>query len=109
MICLIKIYLGKESGSSSLSRTSLVGLRVGQHLVGILQIIDDLLPALVVRVFGVREGIVVVLCHVLLVHERNLLKQTLQLEVTIGTEKLHLSSTLLDSSIFLISLCQHVE
>ena len=69
----------------------------------------DLLPAFVVGIFCVRKVVVVLLCHVRLIHERNLLKETLQLEVAIGTQELHLGCALYDLSIVLIGAGQDVE
>ena len=109
MISLVEINLCEESGTGSLGGATLFALHSGEHGVGILEVVDDLLPAFVVGIFGVRKSVVVGFLHVGLVHERNLLEETLQLEVTIGAEELHLSSTLLDDGALLISTCKDVE
>ena len=109
MISLIEINLSQECGTCSLCGASLVGLGNRQYGVGILQIVDNLLPALVVGVFRVRKVVVVLFRHVGLVHEWNLLEQALQLEVSVSTQELHLGSTLLDGGVLLIGAGQNVE
>ena len=106
---LVEVDLGQKGSTGSLCRSSLFSLGYGQYGIGILQIVDNLLPAFVVGIFSVREVIVVLFCHVELVDERNLLEQALQLEMTIGTQELHLSGTLLDSAVVLVGNIQHVE
>ena len=102
MVCLIKIYLSQEGGSGSLGGTTLILLRYRQHGIGLFQIVDNLLPTFVVAILRVREIIVVFLLHIWLVDKRNLLEQTLQLEVSIGTQELHLCRTLLNLRIVLV-------
>ena len=109
MVCLIEIYLSKESSACSFGGAAFFYLCDRKHSIGILQIVDDLLPAFVVGIFCVREVVVILFCHVRFVHERNLLEQALQLEVTIGTQELHLSCTLYDGIIVLICTCQDIE
>ena len=108
-ICLVEVDLGQEGGSGSLGGTALVSLCHGQHQIGSLQVVDDLLPALVVGVLGVRQVVIVVLGHVQFVDKGNLLEQTLQLEMSVGTQEQHLAGALLDGGIVLVSLIQHVE
>ena len=109
MVSLIEIDLCQEGCCSGLGGTALLALCHGQYGIGILQVVDNLLPALVVGILRVRHVVIVVLCHVQFVDKRNLLEQALQLEVAIGTQELHLGSALLDGSIALVSLVQHVE
>ena len=109
VVSLIKINLSQESGSGSLGGTTLVSLCCWQDFVGILQIVDDLLPALVIRVLGILQIVIVILCHIKLVDKRNLLEQTLQLEVSVGTQELHLGRTLLDGCIALVGSSQNVK
>ena len=106
---LIEIDLSQEGSSCGLGGTALLSLCHGQHGIGSLQVVDNLLPALIVRILCVRHVVIVILCHVQLVDKRNLLEQALQLEVTIGAQELHLGSTLLDGGVRLVSLVQHVE
>ena len=109
MISLVEINLCEECGTGSLGGATLFALHGGKHCVGILEVVDDLLPAFIVGVLGVRKCVVVGFLHVELVHERNLLEETLQLEMTIGAEELHLGSTLLDDGALLVGTCKDVE
>ena len=109
MISLVEIYLCQEGGSGSLRGATFLLLYLRQYAIGILQVVDNLLPAFVVAVLRVRQGHVGILGHVQLVDERNLLEQTLQLEMSVSTQELHLASTLLDGRVCLVGFCQHVE
>lgn len=106
---LVEVDLCQESSSGSLGGTALLGLSDGQYLIGLLEVVDNLLPTLVVGVLGVRHVVIVVLGHVGLVDKGNLLEQALQLEVSIGTQEQHLAGTLADGGIVLVSLSQHIE
>ena len=99
VISFIEINLCQEGSSGSLSGATLLLLHLRQYVIGILQVVDNLLPTLVVTILRVRQVHIVSLCHVQLVHERNLLEQTLQLEMTVSTQELHLASTLLDGRV----------
>ena len=108
-IGLVEIHFSQEGSCGSLRRASFLSLRRGQHSVGFLQIVDDLLPAFVVGIFRIREVVVVIFLHVGFVDEGNLLEQAFHLEVTIGAQELHLCRSLTDGGILLISSAQHVE
>ena len=90
-VSLIEISLGEEGCSCCLGRTTLIGLLHRKHIVGILHIVDDLLPALIVVKLGVGKGVVVFLLQVGIHDERNVLIETLQQEVGVGTQELHLA------------------
>ena len=94
MISLVEVYLCKEGGGCSLRRTSHLGLLNGQNLVGFLKVVDDNLPTLVVGILCVGEVVIVLDGEVGVCNERNVLVQTLEEEVAVSTEELHLSHTL---------------
>ena len=56
-------------------------------VVGIVEVVDNLLPSLIVGVFRVGDVLDVVFLQVRLVDKRYLLEQALQLEVAVGTEE----------------------
>ena len=95
MIGLVEINLCQESGSGSLGGTAFVGLLLRQHIERLLEVVDNQLPTLVVRELTVRQVVVLVVSQVLVDNKRDMLIQTLQQEVTIGTQELHLGQSLL--------------
>ena len=109
MVGLVEIDLCEEGSTGSLCRTTLLGLRQWQYLVCSLEVVDDLLPGLVVSVLSIGEVEVVVLCQIRLVHERNVLEQALKLEVSVSPEEQHLCGTLLNDVVALVCLCQHIQ
>ena len=109
MISLVQIGLGQEGSSGSFRGTSLFGLSNRKVVVGIVEVGDDLLPSLVVRIFGVGDVLDVIFLQAGLVDERNLLEQALQLEVAIGTQEQHLGRTLLNGRIVLVGSGQHTQ
>ena len=90
-ISLIEVSLGEEGCSCCLGRATLIGLLHRKHTVGILHIVDNLLPALIIGKLGVGKGIVVFLLQVGIHDERNVLVETLQQEMGVGTQELHLA------------------
>ena len=109
MIGLVEIDLGQECGSGSLRGASLLHLGYRQMIVSVFQVVDNLLPTLIVRVLCIRDLLDVIVCQAEFIDKRNLLEQTLQLEVSIGTEELHLGDALLNISITLICCAQYIE
>ena len=91
---LVQIDFGEQCGSRSLCGATFVGLRSRQHAVGVLQIVGNELPALVVGVGVVTQRFVVGLGHVGRNNKRHVLVQTLQQEVPVRTEELHLAQAL---------------
>ena len=108
-IGLVEVHLGQERSTGGFRGTAFLRLCLGQHIVGGLQIVDNLLPSLIVGIFGVGEIVVVLLLHVRLVHKGNLLEQAFQLEMAIGAQEQHLSGALLNNGVVLISAGQHVK
>ena len=95
MIGLVEINLCQESGSGSLGGTAFVGLLLRQHIERLFEVVDNQLPTLVVGICTVRQAVVLVVSQVLVDNKRDMLIQTLQQEVTIGTQELHLGQSLL--------------
>ena len=109
MVSLVHIDLGEECRSSGLRRTPLVCLTDRQRLVGFHQVVDDQLPALVVRIGTVGERVVLLRTQGGIHDERYVLVQTLQKEMPVGTEELHFGQTFrllrIDGCIGLVEQC----
>ena len=94
-VSLIEVDLCQECCGAGLRGASLVYLRGGQRVESLRQVVDDELPALVVGILTVRQVVILVVGHVLVHHERNVLVEALQQEVCIGSQELHLGHALL--------------
>ena len=105
-VCLVEINLSQEGSSSSLGGATLVCLSHRQCVVGLHQVIDDQLPSFVVSIFRIRQLIVLLIAQILVHHERNVLEQTLQQEMSIGAQKLHFCQAL---ALHLIAVIGGVE
>ena len=90
-ISLVEIQLGQEGSCGSLGRTTLVALCNREYIIGSLHIVDNLLPSFIIRELRVGEIVVFLLTEVGIHDERNVLVETLQEEVSITTEELHLA------------------
>ena len=108
-ICLIEIDFSQEGSTCSLGGAAFFSLCGRKNCISILKVVDDLLPTLIIGVFCIREIVVVLFGHIRFVHEWDFLEQTLQLEMSVGTQELHLSSTLLNGGIPLVSTSQNIE
>ena len=93
-ISLVEIQLGQEGSCGSLGRTTLVALCNREYIIGSLHIVDNLLPSFIIRELRVGEIVVLLLTKVGIHDERNILVKTLQEEVSIATEELHLAKAL---------------
>ena len=105
-ISLIEIYLGKESSGGSTGGTSFLLLYFGQRVIGFHQVIDDELPTLVVGVLGVGQLVILVIGQVLVDDKGDVLVQTLEQEVAIGTQELHLGQALRLHVVAVVSLLE---
>lgn len=94
-IGFIKIGLGQVGGSGSTCRASFVGLRVGQVVIGKLEVVCYLLPSLIVSIRCVRQVVILRCRKVFIIGKNNLLVELLLQEVTMSTEKTHLGNALL--------------
>ena len=103
-ISLVEIQLGQEGSCGSLGRTPLVALCNREYIIGSLHIVDNLLPSFIIRELRIGEIVVLLLTEVGIHDERNILVQTLQEEVSITTEELHLAKALCLQLVAVVSL-----
>ena len=97
-VCLVEIHLCQEGGGRGFCRTSLVGLHLRQGIIRLHQVVDDQLPSLIIGIGGVRELVILIVGQGLVHHEGDMLIQSLEQEMSVGTEELHLSQTRWQSS-----------
>ena len=94
MVSLVKVCLCKECGGCGLRWATNLSLLNWQNLIGILKVVDDKLPTLIVGILCVRQIVIVLDSEIGVCNKRDVLVQTFQEEVAVSTQELHLGHTL---------------